>query len=401
MNIKIDKLDNGIPIIYSNTSNELFTCIININVGSYNETNKNNGISHVLEHMLFNSTQNIDNPTKILDKYGIIYNAYTNQTETCYYMKCLPKYYKIVLLLLSEMLFQPIFDKCLLENEKEVVLHEIHNDLDDDNQVVLENLIKILFKNDSFRFPIGGNKSTIKNMTIDDLTKYHETHYNKNNITFFVDSNNIKNLHRDINKFFMPHISNGVKNVITHKKYKINIIKTCKINAKRCYLYYGYYLNIFNKNIDDYIILLFLDSFLINGLNSYLFKLLRLKGLVYNIDSIQEIYGENILYSINLLTDYNNIIKILDILNSHMLNLENKIFKNEIESNINKIITKFKENEPDEFFYLIIKLYNTTNKIYTKDDIIDKISKISSKKINNWITKHLTKKNLFIFYNTK
>ena len=77
MNIKIDKLDNGIPIIYSNTSNELFTCIININVGSYNETNKNNGISHVLEHMLFNSTQNIDNPTKILDKYGIIYNAYT------------------------------------------------------------------------------------------------------------------------------------------------------------------------------------------------------------------------------------------------------------------------------------------------------------------------------------
>ena len=47
-----------------------------------------------------------------------------------------------------------------------------------------------------------------------------------------------------------------------------------------------------------------------------------------------------------------------------MLNLENKIFKNEIESNINKIITKFKENEPDEFFYLIIKLYNITNKIY-------------------------------------
>ena len=80
-NIKI--LDNNIKYIHiENSDDKLFEIILNINVGSKYENKNNSGISHLIEHILFGSTKTIPIIEKLLDKYGMEYNASTDPENT-------------------------------------------------------------------------------------------------------------------------------------------------------------------------------------------------------------------------------------------------------------------------------------------------------------------------------
>ena len=83
------KLDNGqIVIIKEVHDNPIVTIDTWIKTGSINETDKNNGVAHFLEHLFFKGTQK--HPTgefdRLLESKGAITNAATSKDFTHYYI---------------------------------------------------------------------------------------------------------------------------------------------------------------------------------------------------------------------------------------------------------------------------------------------------------------------------
>ncbi len=92
MNIKKSLLENGLTVVTDRMDNvETVSLGAWINVGTRDENPDVNGISHLLEHMVFKGTKRRDAyaiAADIEDVGGYI-NAYTSREHTAYYAKVL------------------------------------------------------------------------------------------------------------------------------------------------------------------------------------------------------------------------------------------------------------------------------------------------------------------------
>src|SRR3989344_7293461 len=123
------KLRNGITIIFEKNSSKSVAVEVMFKVGSNYETKHLAGISHFLEHMLFEVTKNRKDSREIaneIEKYGGEFNAYTTGDRTSFFIKIINKRFDIALDILSDMVANPVFDKKIIEKEKQVILKEIN-----------------------------------------------------------------------------------------------------------------------------------------------------------------------------------------------------------------------------------------------------------------------------------
>ena len=91
-NIKLKKLDNGITLITENLPDiSTFSMGFFVKTGAMNETKKESGISHFIEHLMFKGTKNrtAKEISEFVDFEGGILNAFTSREMTCYYIKLL------------------------------------------------------------------------------------------------------------------------------------------------------------------------------------------------------------------------------------------------------------------------------------------------------------------------
>ena len=95
-----------------------------VKVGSRNETNNINGVSHFIEHMLFKGTQkrSAKEIANSIDKIGGQLNAFTAKESTCYYAKVLDSHFDIALDVLADMFLNSSFAKEEIEKEKGVIM---------------------------------------------------------------------------------------------------------------------------------------------------------------------------------------------------------------------------------------------------------------------------------------
>ena len=105
--------DNGLKVIYQKrpgalTAVSLFCCVGSVNEPTELNGNVNlNGISHMIEHMMFKGTSNISDTkgiAKIFDSIGAYFNAYTDKNMTCYTVKSSSKNIDIIIKTLSDMM---------------------------------------------------------------------------------------------------------------------------------------------------------------------------------------------------------------------------------------------------------------------------------------------------------
>ncbi|MCD7779090.1 MAG: insulinase family protein, partial [Candidatus Gastranaerophilales bacterium] len=174
------------------------------NVGSMNETEDIRGISHFIEHNLFNGSKNLapkEYDRKVSDLGGST-NASTSYASTDYYLKLqLIKENSLEdAIMLNAMQTQfPTFPPEQLDKEKEPVKSEIDMYKDDPCDVanckVLKNLFNINTESSDF---ILGTKDNINSFTRDDVLEYYNTWYTPDNavtvITGDVDVNETINL---------------------------------------------------------------------------------------------------------------------------------------------------------------------------------------------------------------
>ncbi len=113
---------NGVRIVMENIPTVRSVAIgIWIHAGSRNENEKNNGISHFLEHMFFKGTEtrSAREIAESFDSIGGQVNAFTSKEYTCYYAKVLDEHAKYALDVLADMFFNSTFDEEELKKREE------------------------------------------------------------------------------------------------------------------------------------------------------------------------------------------------------------------------------------------------------------------------------------------
>src|SRR5574344_29122 len=184
----IYRLENGQKVVIIPKEGQTFVKTY-VNTGSMNEPDDKRGISHFIEHNLFNGSDGNNGEKglgageffKTVDKMGADTNASTSFAQTDYYVATnqlkkddLAKAIKIH----AQMLENPTFAVNMIEKEKGPVTSEISMILDNPGNLATNNTIKNLYgiKSKSADM-IGGTVDNINKLTRDDVVNYYRQNY--------------------------------------------------------------------------------------------------------------------------------------------------------------------------------------------------------------------------------
>ncbi|MBU1499704.1 insulinase family protein, partial [Patescibacteria group bacterium] len=126
--IKKEILASGLTLLTVPMETESVTAVLLVRVGSRDESKKINGLSHFVEHMVFKGTEKW--PTaqavnQVIDSVGGVFNAFTGQEQTGFWVKLAKKHLSLGLEFLEQIIFKCELPKEELERERGVILEEI------------------------------------------------------------------------------------------------------------------------------------------------------------------------------------------------------------------------------------------------------------------------------------
>ena len=178
-------MDNGLAVATKPMSHmESVSLGIWIKAGARYEGKNNNGISHILEHLLFKGTKSRDMKKikEAIEGRGGSFNGFTSEEVTCYLVKLLAKDAELGVDILSDMVLNPKLDEKEIENEKSVIIEEINMYKDIPAQHVHEILTEMLWPDQPLGMPLAGTVESVNSMQKRDVDAYKEIFYNPNNM---------------------------------------------------------------------------------------------------------------------------------------------------------------------------------------------------------------------------
>ncbi|MFA5052150.1 MAG: pitrilysin family protein [Patescibacteria group bacterium] len=168
------------------------TALVLVKVGSRYETRDINGVSHFVEHLMFKGTPRRPNTQIIsqeLDGIGAEYNAFTTKDHTGYYIRAAVEHLPLLLDMLSDMLYNSIFDAGEMEKERGVIVEEI-NMYEDNPLMYMEDLFEeTMYEDCPLGWNIAGPREVIRTITRDKLVNYYRRHYQPANMLLVLAGN--------------------------------------------------------------------------------------------------------------------------------------------------------------------------------------------------------------------
>ncbi len=177
-------LPNGLVVLFQKKNGPSVVVEGQIDVGSSSELPKERGITHFIEHMLFEGTGK--RPTNQLlsneiEKIGGSFNAYTTHERTCYHIKVLKKHFPKAIDVLADMLQNPLFEPESIRKEKNIVSKEIDLMIDEPKFYQWVLLQQGLFRKHPARYPTYGNKKVLRQLNPAKVKGFFQKYYVPNN----------------------------------------------------------------------------------------------------------------------------------------------------------------------------------------------------------------------------
>lgn len=180
------RLANGMSIICV-PQRMLHTASVSmyIRVGSRYETAAENGLSHLLEHMLYRGTPSFataHDQALALERLGATLYAATHTDHGVMGLAVPAENLSDAFSILAEVTTSPRFSE--LETERRIIREEVLESLNDDgHQVDPDNISRaLIFANHALGFPITGTLETLSSFQLDDLERHHRRHYTGENL---------------------------------------------------------------------------------------------------------------------------------------------------------------------------------------------------------------------------
>ncbi len=334
--------------------------------------NFNSGIAHFLEHLLFKTEKG--DVISQFSNFGYDVNAYTSTNETVYYFTGVKNKIKKAINLLLSFTNSLIINKDDVDAEREIIRQELLMYQNSENKLINESY-KELYNQNTIRYDIGGDDSSIDKIDLDELYMFFNSYYTYNNSNVLIISpfkyQKILNI---IEEFDFVVKKENIFNEFKYNDQKIGIKnKKITINNSSFKRSIGYRLDNFDKNNYFYLELLFKFALemVFSELNSEYEKWINKKIIndYFSYDvNFNKVHQEMIFYFENdKITDLNNFIE---------YNLKNfKFDEHKLIQLKNRFINKHYEifDSIEEYGFEFIKSIINDRNMYEIYDIVKKI----------------------------
>ena len=320
-------LDNGIRVVSESIPHVRSVSIgVWADVGSRDESQSENGISHFIEHMVFKGTKkrSVRDIAQSLESLGGYLNAFTTKEQTCFYARVLDSNVAEAMDVLSDIVTHATFKEQELEKEKLVVIEELRNAEDDPEDIIHDYFEKALFPEHALGFPIIGTEKNLRSFSREDLFSHVKAHYQPSRIVLAaagnVDHDRLVKLaakdfdqttRRSSQRVRPPgptHVTRPLK-----KEYPRPISQ-----AHICMGTVGY--SIHHK---DRFPLMVLNALLGEGMSSRLYQTIREKhGFAYSVYSFVNLLSDTGLFGAYIGTDKKNIVNSISLVHKELRRLK-------------------------------------------------------------------------------
>ncbi|MFO1242830.1 MAG: pitrilysin family protein [Rickettsiales bacterium] len=299
MAYQITTLDNGLRIASETMpSVETVAVAVAVGVGARHEEERENGISHLLEHMAFKGTKtrSAKDIAELFDDIGGQSNAYTSMENTVYYAKVMKENLASAVDILGDILTNSVMDKQELAREQQVILQEIAMQQDTPDDLVFDMFTMAAYPEQALGRSILGTPEKVSSFTADDIFGYMGKHYIPARMVVTAAGNlnheefvgYVKERFADMKATQQPPLHNATYKGGEFRKEddleQLHIVLGCSG--------VGY-------NDRDYYVAQLLTTILGGGMSSRLFQEIREKrGLVYHVSSSLSAYRETGIFAI-------------------------------------------------------------------------------------------------------
>lgn len=396
-------LDNGLSFLYKNTPTHTIYGQINVNHGSLNEKKGEEGIAHMLEHTIILGGNKEHGPEDINKKIAELgeFDAETYLDHIAFTGGILPEEIESYFKLMHNILFYPIFDKKIVNEEKNRILREIYDTKSEPTWDECNKTRDLVFRDSPHNYFQGGKDEVIKATTVDDLKNFHRRGYNPNNMNIILVGNIPKNIEYLVNEYFSK-IPEGLG-----KKFEFEPLEPLKEQT----ILHTYAPDLINNekpeessaffeldlifpsiNSEDFYSIVFLDSILGGGLDSRLFKsIAQRKGLAYTIGSNYDTSDNKGLISILGKISSSRSEEVFDTVFDEFKIMQKKIVESEdIEKRKKSVIYNYKKRfESNDGIAQLIKTELYTG--MTSEKYLEGLNRVSPESIREVANKYLPK----------
>lgn len=369
-----------IPKFYS------FSMGVFINNGSRDESLKDCGITHLIEHMLFKGTSRKSalEIVKMMESLGGAFDAYTTKENLIIITKFLSEHIALVFELIAEILLESKIDSNDLKKEKSVVLEEIKSSNDDPGDSVFELFFRTLLPDHPLGRPIAGTLESVKQLDAAHAKRHYKQLMNREIVIALsgnYDYEKIVKLAKQ--RFAIDKVSQVKRNTPT---YHLGQIATqSRKEVSQVHFVFG------TRGVEyadpQHYQLSIMNTALGGGMSSRLFQGLRENdGLVYHVQSFIDFYCDCGVSGFYFICDKKNIPKVVRRLKKIFRDINQNGFGKE---EIDLAKTYLSGN-------LLLSLESSTSRmlrlareaVYSReiasiDDVVARINSVNEKQINS------------------
>ena len=190
MKFKKRILKDGLKVVSAPMTNLESACLtIWVGVGSRYERNRENGLSHFLEHMAFKGSKKRPSAQEIsetVDSMGAENNAATSKEWTNFYIKVRADLIEKAFDVLSDMLINPIIKDEDIERERGVILEEIAMEEDTPIEKIGDVFMETVYGESALGRSISGTVKSVSKINKNDFVRYRTMHYGSRNMVISV-----------------------------------------------------------------------------------------------------------------------------------------------------------------------------------------------------------------------
>ena len=190
--VSVYQMDNGLEVLLVKNPVLPMTGVnVVVKTGSAYENFATSGMSHMLEHLLFNGTTSRSQKElyDAVDMIGGYNNANTSYFHTNYMMVAPAENIKKGMEIQADMLFHSILPNDKFDKEKGIVLEEIARSLNSGDNQIERHTKSVLYQGHAVSLPTLGTYATIEAMQRDAVYSFYKNAYVPNNMVMSVVGN--------------------------------------------------------------------------------------------------------------------------------------------------------------------------------------------------------------------
>ena len=384
--------ESGLRVVFTKIGKNRPTSVyVAVDVGSQNENEKTNGISHFIEHLNFKGTSKRTAQQISIDfeNIGAEANAWTSKTATCYYATTLPENVDKCCEILSDIVLNSSYNEGDIEKERKVVFEEIAMTMDDPESVAYDKFCEMFYAGNSLSRSVLGTKKSLSKITREDIVNYVKENYIARNIVVSIAGNYDKEFVFEIvDKYFNSKFKN--KDRVLRKKHNENFVprpaflqEVADFNQTQVII--GFPAdNCFAKNSRmRYAVLTFIMG---GSMGSRLFRSIREDhGLVYNIACGPECFEKAGDVTINFGTNEKNVEKAIELVRNEVEKIAKKgITEEELvrAKTFCKGVLLASSESGAKIARSVVTNYLTYNKYFTIEERLKSLENINIDEIN-------------------